>query len=137
MKAVKWEEYATKHPHFVCEDTVPKLLEELLKYLNKLNKPFSIIDLGCGDETTLYALHNRGLLENASKVVGVDISKERIKRMKTFCPFAKGIIGDVCNLKQIPDNSFGEIISKPSNRAFRFDIVEHEFSRLVTEGRST
>ena len=49
VKGVVWEEYADEHPHFIDEDMISQLLEKLLRRLNERNKPFSIIDLGCGD----------------------------------------------------------------------------------------
>ena len=87
------EKYAESHPHFIDEQEqeIPELLEKLLRHLNDLNKSFSIIDLGCGDGRVLYALHSKGLLRNASKIVGVDVSVERIRRLRRFCPFAIGL----------------------------------------------
>jgi len=90
---------------------VSELLEKLLRHLNDLNKSFSIIDLGCGDGAILHALHSKGLLRNASRIVGLDISEERIRRLRRFCPFAEGITGDVCDLRQVPDSSFDVAIS--------------------------
>ena len=107
---MRWEEYAEEHPYFIDEDVVSDLLKKLLRHINELNKPFSIIDLGCGDGVVLHALHSKGLLRNASRVVGVDISEERIRRLRKFCPFAEGIVGDVCNLRQVPDSSFDAAI---------------------------
>ena len=93
---MKWEEYAEKTPYFISEEGIPELLEELLKHINR---PFSIINLGCGDGTILYALYNKGLLKNANRIVGVDISEERINRLKKSCPFAEGFVSDVQDLK--------------------------------------
>ena len=126
-RAVIWEEYAQEHPHFIGEDVVSELLEKLLRYLNELGKQFSIIDLGCGDGILLYALHSKGLLRNASRVVGVDISEERIRRLRSFRPFAEGIVGDVCDLKQVLDNSFDVAIST--------QVIEHvpDDSRMLGE----
>jgi ubiquinone/menaquinone biosynthesis C-methylase UbiE len=61
------------------------------------------------------------------RIVGVDISKERIKRLKSFCPFAEGIVADVQNLKQIPDNSFDIAISN--------QVIEHvpDDSKMLKE----
>lgn len=110
---MKLDEYSKKNIHFI-DLQIPKILEILLK---SYNKTFSIIDLGCGDGRILYALYNKGLLKNAYRIVGVDISKIRISRLKEFCPFAEGIVADVCDLKQIPDNSFDIVISS--------QVIEH------------
>ena len=124
---MRWEEYAEEHPYFIDEDVVSELLEKLLRHLNELNKPFSIVDLGCGDGTILHALHSKGLLRNASRVVGVDISEERIRRLRKFCPFAEGIVGDVCDLRQVPDSSFDVAIST--------QVIEHvlDDSKMLRE----
>lgn len=110
---MNWERYAEKVPYF-ADLAIPSNLEDILK---KLNREFSLIDLGCGDGTFLWALHNKGLLENANRIVGVDISKKRIKRSKQYCPFVEGIVSDVQNLSQIHDNAFDIVISS--------QVIEH------------
>ena len=124
---MKWERYAEKRPYFIDKNNVPRLLEKLLKRLIASNESFSIIDLGCGDGTILYALYSKGLLKNASKIIGVDISEKRIKRLRKFCPFAEGVIGDVLNLRQIPDNFFDVAISS--------QVIEHvpDDSKMLRE----
>jgi len=42
--------------------------------------------------------------------VGVDISKERIERLRNELPFVKGIVSDALNVKELPDCSFDFII---------------------------
>ncbi|MEM3335899.1 MAG: class I SAM-dependent methyltransferase [Candidatus Aenigmatarchaeota archaeon] len=112
MNSNKFQIYSRKNIHFI-DLLVPEMLEKLLKNLNN----FSLIDLGCGDGRFLYALHSKGLLKNAKRVVGVDISEERIERLKQNAPFAEGIIADVCKLKQIPNSSFDIVISS--------QVIEH------------
>ena len=55
------------------------------------------------------------------------IYPERIERLKKFCSFARGIIGDACNLQQMPDNSFDVAISS--------QVIEHvpDDSRMFKE----
>jgi len=108
-----FSEYSEKHIHFI-DFSVPEMLESLLE---GLNKSYSLIDLGCGDGRVLYALYSKGLFKNASRIAGVDISEERIKRLKKFCPFAEGIVADVCDLKQIQNNSFDVATSS--------QVIEH------------
>ena len=124
---MKWERYAEKHPYFIDKNNVPRLLEKLLKRLIASNEYFSIIDLGCGEGTILYALYSKGLLKNASKIIRVDISEKRIKRLRKFCPFAEGVIGDVLNLRQIPGNFFDVAISS--------QVIEHvpDDSKMLKE----
>lgn len=97
------KKYSEKHLHFIDLE-VPKLLEELLK---SFDKSFSIVDLGCGDDKVLWSLYNKGLLKNAEKIVGVDISGERINRL----------VSDVQDLKIISDESFDIAISS--------QVIEH------------
>lgn len=65
----------------------------------------------------LYVLKNKNLLNNTEKIIGIDLSKERIKRLEYSCPFVKGLVSDVCNLAQIEDNSFDLVISS--------QVIEH------------
>jgi ubiquinone/menaquinone biosynthesis C-methylase UbiE len=106
------EEYSLKHIQFLGYE-VPEALKAIIKRLETL----SLIDLGCGDGSMIHALHREGLLKKAVRVVGVDISSVRIERFKTFCPFAEAVIGDVCDLSKIPDNSF--------NLAISTQVIEH------------
>jgi len=64
-----FKEYSEKHVHLI-DLSVPETLEDLLRKLNKEDKPYSLIDLGCGDVRLLYALYFKGLLRNVSGVVG-------------------------------------------------------------------
>lgn len=101
----------------------PPILERLLKRL----KNFSLVDLGCGDGRFLYILKRKGLLKNAKEIVGIDIAKERIERLKETVPFAKTFISDVQNLDQIKGDSFDVAISS--------QVIEHVFDdrKMVKE----
>jgi len=110
------QEYSEKHVHFI-DFSLPKLLEEFLNSFIEKVEDFSILDLGCGDGRLLYAMYKKGLLRNAERVVGIDISETRISRLKKTCPFAEGIVADACNLKHIPDNSFDIAVSS--------QVIEH------------
>ena len=116
------QEYSEKHIQFV-DFIVPKMLGDLLK---NINNQFSIVDLGCGDGRLLYALYHKDLLKNSERIVGIDVSEERIERLKELCPFTEGIIADVQNLNQIPD-SFDMAISS--------QVIEHiqDDSRMLKE----
>jgi len=100
-----FQSYSKMHVHFYGED-VSRLLESALTLVNNHVKKFSMLDLGCGDGRLVFALYEKGLLENAEEIVGVDISKDRIERLKTNLPFVKGIVADALDLKQLSDFSF-------------------------------
>ena len=89
---------------------ISRQLESALTSLNKLAKTFSMLDLGCGDGKLIFALYEKGLLGNAEEIVGVDISEERIERLKKNLPFVKGVVSDALNLKQLADSSFDFVI---------------------------
>ncbi|GAH96681.1 unnamed protein product, partial [marine sediment metagenome] len=93
---------------------VPKTLES---YIEDLPKDFKIVDLGCGDGRLLYALVKKGLLKNAKEVVGIDLSEERIKRVRQILPSVKGIVADACNAKELPDRYFDIVLCQ--------QVIEH------------
>ena len=118
------EEYSEKHVQFLGDTQISKILEDLLMGL----KDYSLIDLGCGDGAFLHGLYRQGLLKHCRRAVGVDISDIRIKRFKENCPFAEGIVGDVCDLKAIiPDNAFDVAISN--------QVIKHvsDDSKMIRE----
>lgn len=110
---MKFEKYSNEHIHFI-DLFVPKTLESFIK---NLPKDFKIVDLGCGDGRLLYALIKRGLLKNASEVVGIDLAEERIERVKQILPSVKGIVADGCNVKELPDSHFDIVICQ--------QVIEH------------
>jgi len=109
---INYENYAKKVSYFIEDKSL--LLDELLR---DFKKSFFIADLGCGDGTLLYSLSKKGFLEKAEEVVGIDISNTRISRLRDICPFAEGVVGDACCLKNIFDNSFDIVISS--------QLIEH------------
>ena len=106
-----FNKYSKENIHFYDEN-LPNLLEEIIP-----NKEFNILDLGCGDGRIFYALHKKGLLKNANKIRGVDLSKERCKQAKKILPKIKTICSDACNVKELENNSFDIIISN--------QVIEH------------
>lgn len=90
MKDSLFQEYSREHVHFYDEE-LPFLLESGLALTNKAIKKPSIVDLGCGDGRLIFALHKRGLLKNVGEIVGVDISEDRMGRLKKELPFVKGM----------------------------------------------
>lgn len=105
-------EYLKVGVHFF-DSALSEILENLLRSL----KNFSLIDLGCGDGRLLYSMYRKGLLKNAEKVVGLDISEERIRKLRTTLPFINGITADVQNMKKIRSGSFDLVVSS--------QVIEH------------
>lgn len=104
------EEYS-KYKQFYTTK-VPKLL---LKYLNFLGwKTF--LDLGCGDGSLLYALNKDNYFKNKN-VYAVDLSENRINLVKNINENFICIVGNVCNIKEIKDNSIDFIVSE--------QVIEH------------
>jgi len=104
-----FQSFSKMHVYFYGED-VSRLLELALTSVNKSVKKFSILDLGCGDGTLIFALYEKGRLGNAEEIVGVDISEDRIERLRSNLPFVKGVISDALNVKQLPASSFDFVI---------------------------
>ena len=77
---------------------------------------FSVLDLGCGDGALLIGLHNKGYLKNAGRIVGVDLSSQRINRLKHNFAFEL-ICADACNVVQLEDKTFDYIFSS--------QVIEH------------
>lgn len=109
MKDNSFESYSKKHVHFYGRD-IPPLLESGLALMNKTAKKFTMLDLGCGDGRLIFALYEKGLLRNAEEIVGVDISEDRIERLRNNLPFVKGVISDALDVKQLPDSSFDFVV---------------------------
>jgi len=103
-----FQRYSKMHVIFYGKD-VSRLLESALTSLNKSIK-FTMLDLGCGDGKLIFALYKKGLLGNAEEIVGVDLSQDRIERLKENLPFVKGVISDALDLKQLAGSSFDFVI---------------------------
>ena len=66
--------YSKEHVYFYEEDVSPILEYGLALTLRGCRK-VSIVDLGCGDNRVIFALHRRFSLKDVGEVVGVDLSK--------------------------------------------------------------
>jgi 2-polyprenyl-3-methyl-5-hydroxy-6-metoxy-1,4-benzoquinol methylase len=109
MKDSSFQSYSRMHVHFYGGD-IPRLLEQGLVSLNRSSRRFNLLDLGCGDGGLLFALHEKGLLAKAERTVGVDISSERIERLRSNLPFVEGIVADASNVQQLSESSFDFVI---------------------------
>jgi len=95
---------------------------------------FSVVDLGCGDGRILFSLQQNRLLSNATKIVGVDLSPERIENFRKTVKSFLGIVSDVCYVKELRERQFDCIICN--------QVIEHipedhslirEMSRLLKD----
>ena len=97
----------------------------------------TLVDLGCGDGPIIYSLYKNGLLNRFNKVIGVDISVERIRIANKNIKF-KG-----CSFIL----SGGNVVNKIKNGTVDFlisnQVIEHvkddslmlkEISRIVKKG---
>jgi 2-polyprenyl-3-methyl-5-hydroxy-6-metoxy-1,4-benzoquinol methylase len=134
MADSSFRNYSRIHVQFY-NTNVSMLLDSALTATNRSARKFSLLDLGCGDGGVIFALHKKGLLENAHEIVGVDISEDRIERLKSNLPFVKGIVADAVDVKRLSGSSFDFAICA--------QLIEHvqneqglitEIARLVKPG---
>ena len=109
-----FKNYSERHIHFY-DLKIPDLLEKAVK--SKNSRDFSVVDLGCGDGSLLFSLQKRGLFSNAEKIVGVDLSPERIKNLRENVKNVIGIASDACNVKELENEVFDVVISS--------QLIEH------------
>jgi len=100
----------------VRSQIIPPLLKRALLTLKSKNKPFSLIDIGCGQGDLLYLLKKENYLKEA-KVMGIDINKKAIRVFKKKVPWAKAIVADASNLKILKKGSFDFVICN--------QVIEH------------
>jgi 2-polyprenyl-3-methyl-5-hydroxy-6-metoxy-1,4-benzoquinol methylase len=129
MNDTPFQSYSKFHVHFYGRD-IPRLLESALAAVNKSVDKFSMLDIGCGDGRLIFALYEEGLLKNAERIVGVDISEDRIQRLKSNLPFVEGIVANALNVKELPDSSFDFIVC-----AQLLEHVENEKALISEIGR--
>jgi 2-polyprenyl-3-methyl-5-hydroxy-6-metoxy-1,4-benzoquinol methylase len=126
--------YSTEHVHFYGTD-IPRLLEMGLTLTTKSLKEFNLLDLGCGDGGLIFALHHKGFLANAGKIVGVDISKKRIERLQNNLRFVKGIVADALDVRQLPSRSFDFVVCAQLIEHVENDrALVREIGRLLKHG---
>lgn len=79
----------------IWDKTRPKytaeIFSKIISHLDK-NKPYSILDFGCGTGLLCKNLHEN--LPNA-KIEGIDISGQMIEKAKTNCPNCNFYVGDI------------------------------------------
>lgn len=127
---LKFTDYSKNHIFFYS--SAPSLL--LINLIKRI-KPKSLVDLGCGDGVLFYGLKQEGILSKIDYLVGVDLSEQRLKRVKQSTPKVKTLVANVCNLKELKDNQFDLVISQ--------QVIEHvpsdhkmikEIKRILKKG---
>ena len=103
-----FKEYSIKNLHFY-DDSSPDLLRKGLHLTNQTVVKPAILDLGCGDGRLIYVLNKNELFKNESKIVAVDLSEDRIKRLKECLSFVQAIKSDALNV-DLPRGSFDFVI---------------------------
>jgi len=87
------DKYSRRYIHYYT-DQIPTTIENIFNNRNIRN----IADLGSGDGSILYSLFKKGYLDNMQKVIAIDISKERINKVKKISDRILCIVADVCKL---------------------------------------
>jgi SAM-dependent methyltransferase len=129
MQNRNFREYSKKHIHFYDLE-ISDLVEKAVK--SKNSGDFSVIDLGCGDGRLLFSLQKKELLSNAEKIIGVDLSPQRIQNLRENVKGAIGIVSDACNVKRLENEVFDVVISSQLIEHLPNDIdLLQEIRRLV------
>jgi SAM-dependent methyltransferase len=103
---------------------IPDLLRELLAETSWR----SFLDMGCGDGGLLYAIQREGFFDySCQEVHGVDLSVNRIDRMKRLCPPVCAYVGSVCDPLPIEAGSIDLLVSTM--------VIEHvpDDSKMISE----
>jgi ubiquinone/menaquinone biosynthesis C-methylase UbiE len=103
-----FKKYSVKNLHFYV-DVFPELLKKGLFLTNQIVEQPQIIDVGCGDGRLIFALYKNGFFKAEGKIVAVDISEDRIKRLKECFSSVQAIKSDALNVK-LPSDSFDFVI---------------------------
>jgi len=108
---VDYERYARERPIFWGEIEYPKIFLDAIA-----GSSGTYVDIGAGDGGQIRSALDQGLLSNFSRVVAVDISAERIARMRPLLPEVEGIVADAQSLP-LPDGSV--------DFAYSSQVIEH------------
>ncbi len=97
------------------DNEIPEILSQ---FCRKTVANSAVLDLGCGDGDLLVALQNNDCLKRMTRIVGVDLSTQRIERLKKRgIPNLELICSDACEVRQLEDNGFDYL--------FNMQVIEH------------
>lgn len=122
-----FEQYSRTFLHFHTEE-IPSLVAENLR-----GKEVDLVDLGAGDGALLVALKMGGYLESAKKVVAVDLSVERCKRLKEFTDF-QVVCSDVTSIPELENNGFDFIVCTQVIEHVDQEKLLQEVKRILRPG---
>jgi len=117
----------SRHGQFLTDDVPPLLLKTLGR-----NDWTSLLDIGCGDGSLLYALKNKGHLSNKS-VYALDNSRDRLRVVQGISRDFVCFVGDACDTA-VADKSIDILVST--------QVIEHvlddeamvkEMRRILTD----
>ena len=80
-------------------------------------KPKTVLDIGCGDGLKIGSLLDRGIINEADRVIGLDLNAARIERIKLKYPLLDARVGDASTLAGIEDSSCDGVIASA--------VIEH------------
>jgi SAM-dependent methyltransferase len=116
-----FKRYSTENIHFLIEDET--LSPTLIKGLKSISENSTILDLGCGEGRVLFTLHKNGLIHPNTKVIGVDLSPDRINRLARNLPFVTVIVSDALNVKAVSPGTVDLLICS--------QVIEHVDDNLL------
>jgi len=108
---VDYERYARERPIFWGEVEYPAIFSDAIAGVAG-----TYVDIGAGDGGQIRSALDQGLLSNFSRIVAIDISSERIARMRPLLPEVEGFVGDAQALP-LPDGSV--------DFAYSSQVIEH------------
>ena len=124
-----WNEYSERHCQFYG-NTLPQMLLACLKS----RQWDSLLDLGCGDGSLLYALEKSGMILDKT-LYAVDISEDRVKKARAVSPRTHFYVSTAEHIPDIRDRSIDILVSTqviehvPDDRA-----MVSEVSRVLSDG---
>jgi 2-polyprenyl-3-methyl-5-hydroxy-6-metoxy-1,4-benzoquinol methylase len=127
---MEFDTYSKKYIHYYSSELTP-----LLKKTIESNEIKSLVDLGCGDGSILYALKNLGLLDEFETVYAIDLSQERINNAIKIDTKIIPKLADACKIKNMHDCSVDFIISNQVIEHVKDDeLMIQEINRILKNG---
>lgn len=93
---MNFSKYSEKYIHYY-DGKIPKMLESLFNG-SRIKR---MADLGAGDGAVLYALKNKGYLDNLEEIIAVDLSQDRINKIKDIDKNISCMVGDASRLSLV------------------------------------
>ncbi len=92
------------------------------------------VDLGAGDGSHLRAAIDNGMLEKFTRLIGIELSRERVARIARFVPEAEALAGDALAIP-LPDSSMDFVFSDQVIEHVPDDVaMAREIARVLKPG---